>query len=44
MLTFDHYQHRDMHPCTYAVAWEAGPDLNEELLEIFYRYFPSPSL
>lgn len=42
VLTYDHYQHRDMHLCTYAVAWEAGSDLNEKLLEIFYRYFPQP--
>ncbi len=42
VLTFDHYEHRDMHRCTYAVAWEAGSDLNEKLVELFYRYFPQP--
>ncbi|MEZ4739854.1 MAG: hypothetical protein R2818_11010 [Flavobacteriales bacterium] len=42
VLTNDHYQDRDLHKCTYAVAWEAESKMNEQLVEIFYRYFPQP--
>jgi hypothetical protein len=40
VLSLDHYDRRDMHLCTYAVAWDAGSLMNEKLVEIFYRYFP----
>lgn len=40
VLSVDHYERRDMHLCTYAVAWDAGSLMNEKLVEIFYRYFP----
>ena len=40
VLTNDHYQDRELHRCTYAVAWDAESKMNEQLVEIFYRYFP----
>lgn len=42
VLTNDHYQDRELHKCTYAVAWDAESKMNEQLVEIFYRYFPQP--
>lgn len=42
VLTSDHYQGRELDKCTYAVAWDAESEMNEELVEIFYRYFPQP--
>ncbi len=40
VLMKDHYKARDLHLCTYAVAWDAGSTMNETLVELFYRYFP----
>lgn len=42
VLTSDHYKGRELDKCTYAVAWDAESEMNEELVEIFYRYFPQP--
>lgn len=42
VLTNDHYKDRDLDQCTCAVAWDAESEMNEELVEIFYRYFPQP--
>jgi hypothetical protein len=42
VLSLDHYQHRNMELCTYAVAWEAGSSMNEKLVDLFYRHFPQP--
>jgi|694.fasta_scaffold93444_2 hypothetical protein len=40
VLMKDHYKERELHLCTYAVAWDAGSTMNETLVELFYRYFP----
>lgn len=40
VLLNDHYQDRELHNCTYAVAWDAETATNEKLVEIFYKYFP----
>lgn len=42
VLAKDHYDGRGLEECTYAVAWNAGSDMNEKLVDIFYRYFPQP--
>jgi len=42
VLTNDHHRDRELHKCTYAVAWDAQSSMNEQLVEIFYRYFPQP--
>lgn len=42
VLTYDHYQHWNLHLCTYAVAWDTGAGLNSKLVELFFRYFPQP--
>lgn len=42
VLSKDHYHGRGLEECTYAVAWDAESEVNEKLLEIFYRYFPQP--
>lgn len=42
VLTNDHYKGRGLEKSTYAVAWDAESEMNEELVEIFYRYFPQP--
>ncbi len=40
VLLQDHYDGRDLHHCTYAVAWDAENKMNEKLVELFYSYFP----
>ncbi len=42
VLTNDHYKGRELEKSTCAVAWDAESEMNEELVEIFYRYFPQP--
>lgn len=42
VLSKDHYDDRGLEECTYAVAWDAGSEVNEKLVDIFYRYFPQP--
>lgn len=39
-ISHDHYQDRGLEQCTYAVAWDAGSELGERLVEMFYTYFP----
>ncbi|MCB0781085.1 MAG: hypothetical protein KDC03_16440 [Flavobacteriales bacterium] len=40
VMTRDHYEGRGLEDCTYAVAWDAGSELGEQMVEMFYRYFP----
>ncbi|MEO5585612.1 MAG: hypothetical protein ABIQ75_09170 [Flavobacteriales bacterium] len=42
VLAKDHYDGRGLEDCTYAVAWDTGSEMNEKLVDIFYRYFPQP--
>ena len=40
VIARDHYAGRGLEHCTYAVAWNAASDLGQEMIEMFYRYFP----